>query len=121
MFPKILQNHWYPVVASEIIRFWRSLRPFQVYTLYTKLSYWDDKWIYIEQRFESQGKLCASGIIKGVFKKGRETIPTDVLIKAMHPTTMASPPLPPAIKSWQDCEDQQFDGTIAAAKSISPY
>jgi acyl-CoA thioesterase FadM len=44
---------WYGVVASETIRFRRSLKLFQAFTVETAVLGWDDKAFVVQQRFQS--------------------------------------------------------------------
>lgn len=50
------------------MRFKRSLRPFEKFVLRTRILCWDDKWIFLEHRFESGGRVKAAGICKVVVK-----------------------------------------------------
>jgi len=59
----------YPVVASEGIKFQKSLKPFQNFEIRTKLSGWDNKFVYLEQSYWSKKELYASALIKGIFLK----------------------------------------------------
>jgi acyl-CoA thioesterase FadM len=71
----------YAVVASEAIRFKKSLGPFSKFSIFTKCVYWDDKYFFIEQRFEQKGKVAAKALIKGriLNKKGEKIAPGDVI------------------------------------------
>ena len=64
---KVRTKGMYPVVASEGIKFKRSLTPFLRFEIRTKFSGWDEKFIYLEQSFWAKNKLYASAIIKGKF------------------------------------------------------
>jgi acyl-CoA thioesterase FadM len=67
-FYRILRkNGIYPVIASEVIRFKKSLKPFQSFEIHTDLIYWDEKYFYLQQRFFSRKELYASGIVKARF------------------------------------------------------
>ena len=56
--------------------FKREIKLFQRYTITSNVLAWDNKWLYILLKFEAtDGKLCALGITKYVFKKkGRITL-----------------------------------------------
>ena len=55
------------VVASSTIRYRRSIPPFQAYSIITKLVWWDEKNLYIEQNFlnPKNGFIFATVYIKG--------------------------------------------------------
>ena len=40
----VIREKWMPVIASAMVRFRRSLLPFQKSELHTRLLCWDDKW-----------------------------------------------------------------------------
>lgn len=75
---KFFKNGYYPVVASESIRFRKSLEPFQTFTLVTQIESWNDVDFFLTQRFMAKGKVVAEGYIRGRFKqRGRKgSVPT---------------------------------------------
>ncbi len=81
IFWKLLIHGYYPLVASESIRFKKSLMPFQVFKMMTKIESLDGKYFFITQKFFRDNELYAEGCIKGLFKKrGRiGSIPTNEL------------------------------------------
>ncbi|MEO3432945.1 thioesterase family protein [Inquilinus sp. CAU 1745] len=98
-------RRWMPVLAGATIRYRRSLAPFQRFQLESRLVGWDDKWLYLEQRFETMdGKSAASAMVRAVFLGGGHTIPTAEIIAAadISPT---SPALPPDFAAWIAAED----------------
>lgn len=76
-------NRWYPVVGSAKMTFRRSLDPFQAYDLTTRVVGWDGKWVYMEQRFIVGETVHARGMLKALFLKGREKVPSADLAKAL--------------------------------------
>jgi YbgC/YbaW family acyl-CoA thioester hydrolase len=69
MYKKIKENKLYPVIASEGIKFKRSLKLFQKFEIKTKFSGFDEKYVYLEQSFWSKEKIYAKAIIKSIFLK----------------------------------------------------
>ena len=68
------------VVGGISITYLKSLIPFQKFTLCTKLAGHYDGWFYIEQRFESRGKLVACALVKVTFlKKSKRVLPKEIL------------------------------------------
>jgi acyl-CoA thioesterase FadM len=63
---------WYGVVAGETIKFKRSLKLFDKFTIQTKVLGHDERYFFISQKFMCQGQLMASGLVKIRFlsKKG---------------------------------------------------
>lgn len=84
-FYKILQkNDIYPVIASEVIRFRKSLRPFQSFQIHTDLLYWDEKYFFLQQRFFSKEELYASAIVKARFlRKSGGAVDSDEIFQLL--------------------------------------
>ena len=77
------KKKWKPLVGSAKIQFQRPLGPFQSYRLISTILGWDEKWFFIEQRFESNGKVFARGIIKGLFRGPKSSIPPSTVLAAL--------------------------------------
>lgn len=90
----------YPVVASEVIRFRRSLGPFSKFSIRTKCVHWDDKYFFISQQFEQRGQVAARAIIKGRFlKRNGDRVAPDEIFKLMGIQPVA-PPQPEAVRHF---------------------
>lgn len=76
MLKHLREQKWYPVVGSSKLSYKRSLSPFQKYQLKTRVHGWDEKWIYLEQEFVVDGVLYARGIVKTIFLKDSNKIPS---------------------------------------------
>ena len=61
----------------------KKRKMFQKAQIFTRISYVDEKWIYVEQKIERKGKVIAACIVKNTIKKGRETIPTSEIMKKL--------------------------------------
>ena len=73
----------FPVLGSSSIRFRRPISLFRRFTVTTRVASWDDRWIYLEQRFLAGADTAAIALVKTTFigKNGR--MPTDELVKLM--------------------------------------
>jgi acyl-CoA thioesterase FadM len=95
LFKAASRNGIYPVVASEAIKFRRSLEPFSKFSIRTKTVYWDEKYFFIEQRFIQKGEVAASALVKGRFlrKGGGGVAPAELLhlMDYQGPRPQASP------------------------------
>lgn len=80
-FFKINRQGIYPVVASEAIRFRRSLTPLQKFEIHTRIAAWDDRYFYLRQDFKVKGEICAEALVKGRFlrKSGGKVAPVELL------------------------------------------
>ena len=97
----ILRKRWAAALAAAEINFIRPLAPFQKFDLVTRLVTWDEKYAYIEQRFESGGVLCAHAYVKGLFldRGGRVSSP---VVAAELGYTGAPPPMPEELGIWAE-------------------
>jgi acyl-CoA thioesterase FadM len=60
---------YFPVVVSETISFRRSLQPWQRFVVESRVAGYDDKAVFLEQRFVANGEIYATGFIRGRFLK----------------------------------------------------
>jgi acyl-CoA thioesterase FadM len=97
----VVRNRWKPVLAAAEINFIRSLAPLQKFDVITRVVTWDDKYVYMEQRFESRGELCAHAFVKGLFlgRKGRVSN-SEVLALLGH--TGRAPAMPDELRIWAE-------------------
>lgn len=96
---------WYPVVAAETIQFRRSLTLFQSFVIETRVLGWDDRSIFLEQRFaraDTDGETIALGVIRGRFlaKGGGPVATSELMSLAGHDE--ASPEIPEWVRRWSD-------------------
>jgi len=64
---RILRERWRPITAAVDIVFIRSVLPFRGFDLVSRVLSWDDKYTYMEHRFESNGVLHAKAMVKVLF------------------------------------------------------
>jgi acyl-CoA thioesterase FadM len=99
----MVKRRWRPMVGSAVIRFRRGLAPFERYELKTRVVWWDDKWFWIEQRFERDGTLVAIGAVKGLFRQPTGNVSTPEVLALLgvqdRPAAM-----PDWIAAWRDAE-----------------
>jgi acyl-CoA thioesterase FadM len=97
------RRRWNPVIGSLQVRYRRSLLPFQEFGIRTRLLCWDERWFYLDQRFERAGDVVAAALVKGLFLGPEGRIPTQQVVDA-SPHRVDSPPAPPAVAAWQEAE-----------------
>lgn len=100
-----LREHgWYPVVASEAIRFRDSLAPFAGYELRTRLLGWDERSFYYRQLFFASGRDSAMALVRiRILRKGGGTVDAPEVAAAILPG-IQPPAFPDYIREWQDAE-----------------
>lgn len=94
---------WMPLLGSSTIRYFKSLRPFQKFDLVTRIAGWDEKWVFMEQKFISKGHVYAVGTVKVLFRGADGNVPTKTL---MHYAGIndESPVLPQWIADWHKAD-----------------
>ncbi|HEU0076192.1 MAG TPA: thioesterase family protein [Longimicrobiaceae bacterium] len=97
------RRKWNPVIGSLKIRYRRSLLPLQEYDIRTRLLGWDERWVFLDQRFERRGDLIAAALVKGLFLGPEGRVPTQQVVDA-SPHRIDSPPVPEAVAAWQEAE-----------------
>jgi acyl-CoA thioesterase FadM len=95
----VIKNRWMPVLGGATIAYQRPLAPFQRYTLTTRILGWDEKWIYMEQVFDSRGKRAATAMVRALIRGKDRSIPTADVMRSVG-LDAPSPPLPPQLRAW---------------------
>jgi hypothetical protein len=113
---ELLRRRWFPVVGSATLRFRRSLDPFQRYRLATRFVAWDEKWCFLEQRFERGGHVHAVGRVKALFRGPQGQVSTAALLAAAGYPDAPARQLPEAIRRWQEAEAAESEAARAPGK-----
>jgi acyl-CoA thioesterase FadM len=107
---ELWRRRWAPVLSAAEIGFIRPVQPFQKFSLITRLLTWDDKYFYMEQKFESGGRLCVVALVKGLFLHRRERVESRAVPAALD-LDQAAPDMPEVVRHWND---------LAARKKTAP-
>jgi acyl-CoA thioesterase FadM len=113
-FLKVMrQEKAVPILASAAIRYRLSLDPWMSYRLSSKIIWWDEKWLYIEQRFiinkgDKAGAVAAIALVKGNFysRRDKAVIPTTQIIQSIHPEPLSIPECPTHLKKWIETDQE---------------
>lgn len=73
-FKMAMAKKWYFPSQAISVQYYRPMKAFQKATLHSRISFFDEKWIYMEQKITHKGKLMAACLVKGLIKHGKETI-----------------------------------------------
>lgn len=109
----MFKRRWMPVLAAAEINYLRPLAPLARFELVSRVVTWDEKYFYMEQRFERAGVLHAVAFVRGVFLRGRSRVATAQVVAALDPTLRA-PPMPAALRHWKDMGELKKQHTAAA-------
>jgi acyl-CoA thioesterase FadM len=103
LLPLLLKHRWQPLAGAVNIRYRQSLPPFKVYRLHTKIVAWDEKWFYIEQRFERKNRLIATAHVKALFRSPKGNVsPAEVF--GLLKMNIDPPKMPERVKKWIETE-----------------
>jgi len=108
----VKEKGWYPVVASQTIRYRRSLDPFRAFTVRTQLVGWDERFFFIQQKFMLGKEVAALALVKGRFlkKSGGGVFPGEIA-QAMGESP-TSPAIADWVGQWTTAEDQGWKLTV---------
>lgn len=98
-----LKRGWLPVLGSAKIHFIRPLNMFDQFKMISQVIYWDEKWLYFEQKIFKQEELCAVALFKALFTSKQGKITPDQLLQLV-PNPPSQPSIPDIVKHWQDAE-----------------
>ncbi len=74
---------WYPVMANETMSFRKSLQPWQLFDLETRIVGVDAKAVYCEQRFVVEGEIYAQAMTRARFLKKGGRVSIDELAELL--------------------------------------
>ncbi len=101
LMPVIIRKRWRAALAAAEANFIRSLAPFQKFDLVTRIVTWDEKYCYMEQKFESAGAVCEHAFVKGLFLDAKGRVPSSVVIAEMG-SRESPPPMPEELRIWAE-------------------
>lgn len=100
----LLRRGWRPVMGGCVVRFRRSVLPFQKFDIRSRVVGWDEKWFYIEHIVEKDGIFCAAGHVRTLIRGKEGNVATrDVL--ALFGEAPDAPQLPDFVHHWREIED----------------
>ncbi len=99
----LIKHRWQPLVGAVNIRYKLSLMPFKKYRLRTKVVGWDEKWFYMEQRFECGNRTIAVGLVKALFRGDHRNISPGETLRLIN-VNIDPPKMPDNILKWLSME-----------------
>lgn len=105
----VVRGRWRAALGAAEIHFIRALAPLQKFDLVTRLVTWDDKYAYLEQRFEADGVLCAHAFVKGLFVDRNGRVPSATVVAALGHAGNP-PPMPEALRLWAELGSAKKQG-----------
>ena len=74
-FKRVLKGECAPVGQVLTVKVRSPLWLFQKFQIHTKIVWWDERWVYVEQRFTRGGETVAICVLKGGLLKGQKLVP----------------------------------------------
>lgn len=110
MAGELRRRKWYPVVTAETIQFYRSLELFDAFEVVTRVIGWDERSLFLEQRFlrakrGGEEELVAEAIVRARFLAPGRSVPTAELIEAIG-VPDDPPELPAWVHAWSDAQER---------------
>ncbi|CAN5411613.1 thioesterase family protein [soil metagenome] len=99
-WPKFREKGFYPVMASETATFRKSLQPWQLFDVESRIVGYDEKAIYMEQRFVVDGEVYANAMTKARFLKKGGTVSLAELSELVGLDVNALPKPPAWVTTW---------------------
>lgn len=95
---------WGPVVAASTMKYRRSLKLWDRFSISTRVLGWDERVVYMEQVFHRGDELCARGIVAGRFlRRDGSRVPAPEVVDflaAVRGESIAQPALPDDVLTW---------------------
>jgi acyl-CoA thioesterase FadM len=72
-YGRLRRAGYFPVLGSSTFRFRRAILLWEKFTVSTSVLTWDDKWVYLLHKFETNTDMPAIAVVKAAFvsKQGR--------------------------------------------------
>lgn len=101
----IIKNRWGALLGGSLVRYSRALKVWQKYRVVTRVTSWDDRWFFIEHKFETMcGKEVATCLTRAALRSGRGWAGTQPIIDQVVPG-LDSPEHCPKVKAWLNADD----------------
>ena len=102
VWKKLTERGFYPVVSKETISFRKSLQLWQRFTVESRIAGYDDRAVFIEQRFVVDGEIFARAFMCGRFlKKSGGTVSMAELAEVLD-VDITEVTLPGWLARWAD-------------------
>ena len=101
MLRPALKRGWRPLVSATLIRYKKSLLPFERFTVRSRVVCWDEKWIYFEHILERRGEVAAHAYVRGLLRGKSGNVKPHELLELAGVPSMQSPEMPEAVAAWK--------------------
>ncbi|WP_371872750.1 acyl-CoA thioesterase [Herbiconiux sp. L3-i23] len=102
VWAKMQQAGVYPVVASQTITYRKSLKLWQRYDIESRIIGYDERAVFVEQRFVVGGEIYARAIVKGRFLRRTGGVVGTAELAELTGIDTASMPVPAWLHDWSE-------------------
>ncbi|RIX28539.1 acyl-CoA thioesterase [Amnibacterium setariae] len=100
LWRRMVEQGLYPVVSSSTMTYRKSLRLGQRFVLESRITGYDERSVFMEQRFTVDGEVFARGVVRGVFlRRSGGVVRTAELGELLGVDTATAPP-DPWLQDW---------------------
>lgn len=100
LLDKLIHARCNAVVANTEVSYVRELRPYQHFSVDTRVLGWDDKYVYYDQRFMSRKRLHTHALLRIVYMYGGKSISPQAA-QEITGINMQPPTLPEYVDQWR--------------------
>lgn len=90
----------YPVVTTQTITYRKSLELGERFTIETRIAGYDEKAVYIEQRFVRAGEVTAVAFVAGRFLRDRGGVVSTAELGEIVGVDVTAKPIPEWMRDW---------------------
>lgn len=108
----VIKRGWTPILSAAKIRYRRELKPWRQFNLETRIVWWNDTLVVMEQRFLSAGKSdrevvnATALVLAGIYdRKIKAFIPVTDLIRLSGQEVGAAPEPTPEVEAFLAAND----------------
>lgn len=104
----MFRKRWQAVIGGALVRYRRPLKPFQPFTLASRMLCWDERWLYIEHRIEAAGVPACLTLVRAAFLKDGTIVPPQrVAAELGHVGPV--PAVPAWVGQWRRADESAFE------------
>lgn len=100
IFGKMLKRGCFPINANYDVTYIRPIKPFEKFRIVSRIVTWDNKYLYMEHRFEVDGELRAFGMARAVIVC-KKVVTSMGKIMALTEEQLIAPDVPEAVLKWE--------------------
>lgn len=106
LFRTLASNRWSLTVAGSAVRYRRRIRPFDRFTMRSRMIGWDERFVYVEQSMWRAETCCGQAVFRMAVTDRSGIVPFPKVIEA-HDGGVPPLRLPDWVRAWIAAEDMR--------------